>query len=53
VTPKLALFGHKIPKDDLNAVKQIYGKVEGKEQRNELNLYITGYDDSAETEDQS
>jgi succinate dehydrogenase / fumarate reductase iron-sulfur subunit len=53
VTPKLALFGHKLPKQDLNAVKQIYGEVEGKEERNELNLYVTGYDDSAETEDQS
>jgi succinate dehydrogenase / fumarate reductase, iron-sulfur subunit len=53
VSPKLALFGHKIPKQDLTAVKQIYGKVEGKEQRNELNLYVTGYDEPAEMEDQS
>jgi succinate dehydrogenase / fumarate reductase iron-sulfur subunit len=42
---KLALFGHKIPKQDLSAVEQIYEKVEGKPQRNELNLYISGYDE--------
>jgi len=52
---KLAIFGHKIPKDDLNAVEQIYKKVEGKPQRNELNLYISGYDEAEApgTEDQS
>ena len=50
MTLKLALFGHKLPKDDLKAVQQIYAKVEGKGERNELNLYITGYD---EPEDES
>jgi succinate dehydrogenase / fumarate reductase iron-sulfur subunit len=50
VSLKLAIFGHKIPKQDLNAVEQIYEKVEGKAQRNEFNLYISGYDE-AETED--
>jgi succinate dehydrogenase / fumarate reductase iron-sulfur subunit len=45
ITPKLAIFGHKIPKGDLDAVKKIYEKVEGREQRYELNLYITGEDE--------
>jgi succinate dehydrogenase / fumarate reductase iron-sulfur subunit len=49
VTPKLALLGHKIPKDDLTAVKGIYDKVENREKRLELNLYITGYDEDDET----
>jgi succinate dehydrogenase / fumarate reductase iron-sulfur subunit len=49
VNPKIALLGHKIPKQDLNAVKQIYDKVEGREQRYELNLYITGYDEDEGT----
>jgi succinate dehydrogenase / fumarate reductase, iron-sulfur subunit len=46
---KIALFGHKIPKQDLNAVKKIYAKVEGKPERYELNLYISGEDEEAET----
>ena len=50
---KLAIFGHKIPKDDLSAVEQIYEKVEGKPQRNELNLYISGYDEAEEHPDQA
>src|SRR6202453_537222 len=29
MSPKIALFGHKLAKDDLNAVKRIYDKVEG------------------------
>jgi succinate dehydrogenase / fumarate reductase iron-sulfur subunit len=45
VSPKGALLGHKIPKDDLKQVKRIYEKVEGKDERLELNLYITGYDE--------
>src|SRR3712207_168129 len=45
MNPKIALLGHKIAKDDLNDVKRIYEKVEGHEARNELNLYITGYDE--------
>ncbi len=42
---KIAIFGHKIPKQDLNAVKKIYDKVEGRPERYELNLYITGTDE--------
>jgi succinate dehydrogenase / fumarate reductase iron-sulfur subunit len=48
VTPKLALLGHKIPKTDLDQVKQIYKTVEERDQRNELNLYVTGYEDAPE-----
>jgi succinate dehydrogenase / fumarate reductase iron-sulfur subunit len=47
ISPKLALFGHKIPKQDLNAVQKLYEKVESREQRVELNLYVTGYEDDA------
>ncbi|HUZ29210.1 MAG TPA: succinate dehydrogenase iron-sulfur subunit [Solirubrobacteraceae bacterium] len=46
ISPKLALFGHKIPKDDLKQVKEIYKEVEeGHEERVELNLYVTGYEE--------
>jgi succinate dehydrogenase / fumarate reductase, iron-sulfur subunit len=45
VTPGKAIFGHKIPKQDLQAVQRIYKKVEGRDDRYELNLYITGYDE--------
>jgi succinate dehydrogenase / fumarate reductase iron-sulfur subunit len=48
VSPKLAMLGHKIPDEDLKSVKQIYETVEGREQRNELNLYVTGYEDEPE-----
>jgi succinate dehydrogenase / fumarate reductase iron-sulfur subunit len=43
--PKIALFGHKIPKDDLKAVQAIYDKVESRDERFELNLYIAGEDE--------
>ena len=49
MTVKLVLFGHKIPKQDLDAVKKIYEKIESREERYELNLYITGYDEPDET----
>ena len=48
VNIKIAALGHKIPKSDLDQVKQIYKEVEGKETRNELNLYVTGYEDGPE-----
>ena len=41
-TPKVALLHpHKAPKD----VKRIFETVEGRDERYELNLYITGYDE--------
>jgi succinate dehydrogenase / fumarate reductase iron-sulfur subunit len=51
VSPKGALLGHKIPKDDLKSVQRIYKKVEGRDERLELNLYITGYDEDVEGAD--
>ncbi len=50
VTPKGAIFGHRIPSADLKAVRAIYDKVESKDRRYELNLYITGYEDDDEVE---
>jgi succinate dehydrogenase / fumarate reductase iron-sulfur subunit len=44
VSPKKALLGHKIPKEDLEAVKRIYAHVNDHE-RYELNLYIVGEDE--------
>ena len=49
--PKIAIFGHKLPKQDLDAVRAIYEKVEGRERRYELNLYVTGSDEDAEAPD--
>jgi succinate dehydrogenase / fumarate reductase iron-sulfur subunit len=48
VTPAGALKPHKIPKDDLRQVRRIYDTVEGRDERFELNLYITGYDEDVE-----
>jgi succinate dehydrogenase / fumarate reductase iron-sulfur subunit len=48
MSPKIALFGHKLPKADLNALKRIYTTVEDRPQRVELNLYISGYEDDPE-----
>ncbi|HYM46518.1 MAG TPA: succinate dehydrogenase/fumarate reductase iron-sulfur subunit [Solirubrobacteraceae bacterium] len=45
MTLKGALLGHKIPADDLKAVKRIYDTVEGRGQRYELNLYVSGEDE--------
>jgi succinate dehydrogenase / fumarate reductase iron-sulfur subunit len=43
--PRIALLGHRIPREDLKAVQAIYNKVEGRDRRFELNLYITGADE--------
>ncbi len=48
VNPKIALLGHKLGKSDLNSVKRIYSEVEGRDQRVELNLYVSGYEDEPE-----
>jgi succinate dehydrogenase / fumarate reductase iron-sulfur subunit len=45
MSPKIALFGHKLPKADLNALKGIYTEIEDRPQRVELNLYVSGYED--------
>jgi succinate dehydrogenase / fumarate reductase, iron-sulfur subunit len=46
--PTIAIFGHKLPKGDLAAVRAIYDKVEGRPERLELNLYVSGRDEDAE-----
>jgi succinate dehydrogenase / fumarate reductase, iron-sulfur subunit len=48
VSPKGAMFGHRIPGRDLKAVQAIFDKVESKDRRYELNLYISGYEDDDE-----
>ena len=45
-----ALKPHKIPKEDLAQVKEIYERVEGREERFELNLYIAGEEVEGDTE---
>ncbi|MEA2247903.1 MAG: succinate dehydrogenase / fumarate reductase, iron-sulfur subunit [Solirubrobacteraceae bacterium] len=45
VTPAGALRPHKLPKDALKSVQRIYDRVESHQERYELNLYITGYDE--------
>jgi succinate dehydrogenase / fumarate reductase iron-sulfur subunit len=47
---KTALFGHKIAKPDLDAVQRVFKKVEGRQDRYELNLYVSGYEDDPEPE---
>jgi len=47
VTPAAVLKPHRLPKRDLQQIRRIYETVEGKPERFELNLYITGYDEDA------
>ena len=45
MTPKTALMHpHKAPKE----VKRLFDEIEGREERYELNLYVTGYEDEPE-----
>ena len=48
VKPKEALFGHKLAKQDLEAIENIYRKVDDTEERFELNLYVVGEEDDVE-----
>jgi succinate dehydrogenase / fumarate reductase iron-sulfur subunit len=50
MTPRVALLGHKLPADALKSVKRIFKTVEEKAERNELNLYVSGYEDEDEAE---
>ena len=45
MSPKIALFGHKLPKGDLNALEKIYDRVEGRKERDEFNIYVSGRED--------
>jgi succinate dehydrogenase / fumarate reductase iron-sulfur subunit len=51
VTPKGALSPHKLPKDALQEVRGIFDRVEAQDERYELNLYISGYDEDSEGAD--
>jgi succinate dehydrogenase / fumarate reductase iron-sulfur subunit len=50
VTPLGALRPHRIPKQDLKSIQSIYERIESREQRYELNLYIVGEDEVPTTE---
>jgi succinate dehydrogenase / fumarate reductase iron-sulfur subunit len=50
VTPAGALFGHKLAKPDLEAIENIYRKVDDTEERFELNLYVVGDEDDEGTD---
>jgi succinate dehydrogenase / fumarate reductase, iron-sulfur subunit len=52
VTPGKALFGEKLEKQDLEAVKRIYQHVHEKDVRYELNLYVVGEEDEPGEDDQ-
>jgi succinate dehydrogenase / fumarate reductase iron-sulfur subunit len=45
VTPLGALKPHRIPKQDLRNVQAIYERIESREKRYELNLYVAGEDE--------
>jgi succinate dehydrogenase / fumarate reductase, iron-sulfur subunit len=45
VTPMGALKPHRIPREDLKAVQSIFDRIEARDERYELNLYITGTDE--------
>jgi succinate dehydrogenase / fumarate reductase iron-sulfur subunit len=49
LNPKIAIFGHKIPREDLKAVQSIYERIESRPKRYELNLYIAGEDEADES----
>jgi succinate dehydrogenase / fumarate reductase, iron-sulfur subunit len=49
VTPMGAIKPHKIPSADLQQVQEIYDEIEGRDERLEFNIYISGTDeDNAE-----
>src|SRR5207245_5596455 len=50
---RLALLGHKLAKRDLDGVRTIYDTVEGRPERVELNLYVTGRDEDEPPTDAS
>ena len=45
VTPAAVLKPHKLARADRDALKRIYDEVEGREERTEFNLYISGKDE--------
>ncbi len=45
VTPGAVLHPHKLPKRDREQIKRIYDTIEGREERLELNVYMSGRDE--------
>jgi succinate dehydrogenase / fumarate reductase iron-sulfur subunit len=45
ITPTAVLRPHKLAKQDLQAVKRIYKTLDGKDERHEFNIYISGRDE--------
>ena len=45
VTPAAVFKPHKLPKADRDAIKRIYETVEGRDERQEFNIYISGRDE--------
>ena len=45
VTPAAVFKPHRLPKQDLSAIAGIYDTIEGREQREEFNIYISGKDE--------
>jgi succinate dehydrogenase / fumarate reductase, iron-sulfur subunit len=52
VTPAGALFGHKLAKPDLEAIENIYRKVDDTDERFELNLYVVGEEDDVTADEE-
>ena len=50
MTPKAAIAPHKLPKEDLGAIKRIYDQIDDREERYELNLYVVGEEEESEAE---
>ena len=50
MNPKIALFGHKIPKADLDERAGDLRQGRVAPERYELNLYVSGYDEDDEPE---
>jgi len=48
VSIKGAMMGHKLDSSSLSAIKRLYAKVESRNQRIELNLYVVGEDSEPE-----
>ncbi|MGH2867367.1 MAG: succinate dehydrogenase/fumarate reductase iron-sulfur subunit [Solirubrobacteraceae bacterium] len=48
MSPKVALFGHKLASADLASLKRIFTTIEGRPKRDELNLYVSGVEDEPE-----
>jgi succinate dehydrogenase / fumarate reductase iron-sulfur subunit len=48
LSPAKAVFGHKLAKRDLQGVQRIFDRVEERDERYELNLFVSGFDEGDE-----